>query len=178
MRKKRRSTRGFTIAEILIAIMVITVALLGTIAAIAFGLRASRLGGQNTVAIQINRKVIELILQSVRAPNEAPFIVRQGAPETDLRLASGWHPVVDESLARWFTYADFSVFNATDKAIFDRDTSNFELNVFSRKADKTPSGNDLSVTPRFFEIFVTTRWQEQGRWKWITTQAFSLAGAD
>lgn len=187
MRTRKRS-RGFTIPEILIAIMVITIALLGTIAAIAFGLRASHQGADNTVAIQVNRKVMENILQSIISPDPSvttKFAVA-GNPETDVRGAAAWHPLyIQPATSQWFSLDSYGFkpinYTSADCLKFQRDVENFELNVHSAPA----VSNDTSVTPNpnlsatrfFYAVTVTTRWQDKSRWKWVQTKAFSTAGS-
>lgn len=184
---KRRRSKGFTIAEILIAIMVISIAILGTIAAIAFGLRASGQGADNTVAIQINRKVMENMLQAVIDPDPSitTFFATRGNPANDVRGNAAWHPIyIQPKSPAWFSLDDYGFrpinYNSADCLRFQRDTDRLQLNVFSTPAvtdDNNPVANDaLSSTRYFFQVTVTTRWQAQSRWKWVETKAFSRSG--
>ena len=129
--RKKKST-GFTILEILIALGTISVAILGTIAAIAFGLRASKLGSDNTVAIQVNRKIVELIVQGIypsatetsfhHAPGD-PNVARGTAPWRRIFLAAAAAP-------RWFLIEDYGyVPGSAEAARFASDTERFELDV-------------------------------------------------
>lgn len=178
MRKPRRARQGFTIMEILIAILAITIAILGTLAAIAFGLRASKLGSENTVAIQINRKVIELILQGIYpvatgaiepAFNHAPAAI------TEARGGGTWRPIfLGPSTPRWFSIQDYGFIDGTpDADKFRSDTSTFELDVSAvQMSDPVP----LKVDNRFIRIVVQTRWQDKGRsdWKVVRTETFGI----
>jgi prepilin-type N-terminal cleavage/methylation domain-containing protein len=180
VRKRLRALKGFTIPEILIALSVITIALLGTIAAIAFGLKASKLGADNTVAIQINRKVLELILQGVYPSDSTPplFPTTESAL-TSARGTDGWKPVFlpTGTNPRWFLLTDYGYVAGTqDAENFTRDTQNSEVSVSA--TDVVEAG--LHVSNRFKRIVVQTRWQEKGQnnWKVVRTEAFSLAEAD
>lgn len=180
--RKRRKLRAFTIIEILIAIMVISIALLGTVAAIAFGLRASDQGSSNTVAIQINRKVLELLVQSAFNWNNNPNILNiPPASITAPRATSTWKPVFyNPAQANWFSLADFGYTAGTaDATKFAEDTRNYELSV---SAVKQSDANLQSVTNSFYLFTVTTRWQTttgasdgvgKSRWKSVQTSAYS-----
>ena len=181
MKKRRRAINGFTIAEILIAIGVITIALLGTIAAIAFGLRASKLGADNTVAIQVNRKVLELILQGIYpAKTSSQFNHNPGVP-TDPRGAVPWRPVLvpNGTVPQWFELADYGfppIANA-DSERFKRDTLNCELDVSAQMVNPIDFGsNSFSPSNLFRRIIVQTRWQDKGNnnWKVVRTEAYGL----
>ena len=166
--------------------MVITIALLGTIAAIAYGLRASKLGSDNTVAIQVNRKVIENILQAVVTadPTKNPNFATKGDPSSDVRGATAWHPLyIQPASKNWFALDDYGYKNYTssDCLRFIRDTDNYELNVAMVPAvlndTKSETKLDLTAVRYFYEIIVTTRWQDKSRWKWVETRAFSTSGS-
>ena len=180
MKKRRRAIKGFTIAEILIAIGVITIALLGTIAAIAFGLRASKLGADNTVAIQVNRKVLELILQGIYPAKTSTQFHHAEGNITATRGTLPWRPVVvpDGTVPRWFELADygFLVANA-DSGRFRRDTLNCELDVSAQTVPGADFGNNsFSPSNLFRKIVVQTRWQDKGNnnWKVVRTEAYGL----
>lgn len=180
LRKRRRFQKAFTIIEILIAIMVISIALLGTVAAIAFGLRASDQGADNTTATQINRKVMELLMQSIISPDVATLLHAPGQIDA-ARGAAPWRPIFNEpQQPNWFGLKDFGyVIGSADATRFIRDTRNYELDVSS---ERVPNGsNDYSVNGRFYRLTVTTRWQATSgvnRWKFVQTSAYSIAGAD
>lgn len=181
MKARLRGRKGFTIAEILIAIGVITIALLGTIAAIAFGLRASRLGADNTVAIQVNRKVLELILQGIYpTASSTQFHHGEGNPNA-ARGAAPWRPVFvpTGTLPRWFELEDYGfVVNTPDAARFTRDTLNSELDVSAQPVPASDYGsNSYSPSQKFRKIIVQTRWQDKGQnnWKVVRTEAYSIA---
>ena len=53
--------RAFTLVEVLIAITVISISLLGTVAALTYSVRGSSLAGRNTQALNYARETIELI---------------------------------------------------------------------------------------------------------------------
>ena len=180
MRKRQRAKRGFTIAEILIAIMVITIAMLGTIAAIAYGLRASKLGADNTVAIQINRKVLELILQGIYpAKTSTQFHHSPGDP-TAARGTAPWRPVVvpTGTVPRWFELSDYGFLTVNaDSERFERDISNSELDVSAVPVPASDfGGSTFSPSNNFKLITVQTRWQDKGQnnWKVVSTQAYGL----
>lgn len=172
-RASRRGSRGFTIAEILISIAVITIALLGTIAAIAYGLRASRVGGDDSVAVSINRKVIELILQNQFSATLPAFNHAPADPDAP-RATGGWQPLYLDTGGTWFRLSDYGFTSGTPEATrFIRDTQDFELDVSSQPPPAPSPANDLAVDQKFFLITVTTRWQDKHRWRWLRTETYS-----
>lgn len=58
---KAASRRGFSLIEVLIAVGVISVALLGVLSVFAFGVRAQHTGGRTTEAINYCRELMEVI---------------------------------------------------------------------------------------------------------------------
>ena len=176
MRLRRRSGLGFTIIEILISIVVITIAIFGTVAAIAFGLRASDLGKTNTFAIGANRKVLELILGgNYQLPN-AKFTAAAltAADLTKAKGATPWRPLYFTGGAivnDWFKVADFGYNDLTlpEAKKFMLESPNYELHVFITNLSSSPT----SVDSRVRQIFVTTRWRDKTGWKNIQTQAFN-----
>ena len=184
MRKRHR--RGFTIVEILIAIAVITIALFGTIAAIAYGLRASDLGRTNTFAIGVNRKIEELILGgNYQLPN-TNFTSGNFLTEADLALAYGtspWRPLYYTGAAvvnDWFKLADYGFLdlNSGDARKFVAESPIYELHVHIAPLSTTAS----TVDSRVSRIAITTRWHDKTRgngsnpaagWKSITTTAYN-----
>lgn len=182
----RRKAGGFTLTEVLIAIAVLSIAILGTIAAIAFGLRASKVGGQDSVALSINRKVMELILQNQYSPSLTIFTsageVKDASGFTAARNSPDWHPLYSSGTngapAGWFQLSDYGYTPGTDDTKrFVMETEGIQLNVKTKAA---PSSVPVAYTEydvdakHFYEIIVTTRWQDKSRWRWLQTRAFSV----
>lgn len=173
VRTKKRASRGFTIPEILIAIAVITIAMLGTIAAIAFGLRAARVGGDDSVALSVNRKIVELILQNQYSPGLSVFNHGPADP-TAARGTSPWRPLYDSSGgSQWFSLNDYGYNNnSEDQQNFVSNSEKYELDV---SCVKQSPANSLSVDKAFYLITVQTRWQDKGRWRSLKTEAYSVS---
>lgn len=53
--------RGFSLAEVLISISVIAIGLLGTLAALSYGVRGQKVSGDYTLATNYARQLIELV---------------------------------------------------------------------------------------------------------------------
>ena len=175
--KIRSRARGFTIVEILISVMVITIAIFGTIAAIAYGLRASDLGRTNTLAIGVNRKIEELILGgNYQLPNTY-FTSGGYLTAADLTLAYGaapWKPLFYTGAATdnfWFKIADYGFVdpNSGDAKKFINEAPGYELHV--HMAPLSTLGT--SVDSRLNRITITTRWRDKTGWKNIATTAYN-----
>lgn len=57
----RRNKRGFSLSELLIAIAVISIGLLGTIAALMYGVRGQTVSGRHTQATNSARQLLEFV---------------------------------------------------------------------------------------------------------------------
>ncbi|MBT9588186.1 prepilin-type N-terminal cleavage/methylation domain-containing protein [bacterium] len=173
MSHRRSKRQGFSILEILIAIAVITVAIFGTIAAIAFGLRASDLGRTNTFAIGVNRKVIELILGgNYQLPNTYFQVGALVAADMSVPYGTApWRPLYVTGDNFWFRLTDFGYSNPAsgDATKFVTEAPSYELHVFIEPVSTTTSSFDS----RLKHIIATTRWRDKTGWKNIQTEAFS-----
>lgn len=176
MKRLRANRSGFTIVEILIAIVVITIAIFGTIAAIGFGLRASELGRTNTLAIGVNRKVVELIIGAkYQLPNT--YFTGAALSSSDLTQPYGtapWKPLYYTGAAidnYWFKLADYGIsdINQPDAKKFITEAPNYELHVHIEPVSNVTSSTDS----RLRVLTVTTRWRDKTGWKNIKTDAFN-----
>jgi len=170
---RRRRQSGFSIIEILMAIAVITIAIFGTISAIAFGLRASDLGKTNTFAIGVNRKVLELILGgNYQLPN-AYFSAGtlSASALTDPHGTPPWRPLYVNSDNFWFKLADYGYSdpNAPEARKFITESVNYELHISIAPVSAVTS----TVDSRLRHIIATTRWRDKTGWKSIQTEAYS-----
>lgn len=176
MKRKRASRSGFTIVEILISIMVITIAIFGTVAAIGFGLRASDLGRTNTLAIGVNRKVVELIIGG-KYPLPNTYFTGAALTTTNLTSAYGtlpWKKLYYTGAAvdnYWFKLADygFSDLSQPDAQKFTAEAPNYELHVHIEALSTVTTSPDS----RLRVITVTTRWRDKTGWKNIKTDAYN-----
>jgi len=189
LRRHLKSRKGFTIPEILIALMVISIALLGTIAAIAYGLRAAKLGGDNTVAIQINRKVYELVLQSVYTTTDAAIAAQVAHPPADPTLprlatptaGNPWLPVYlpnGVTSPKWFQLGDYGYVQGTpDANKFILETDRFQLDVSNQGPAPVAGSDQLWATNKFQTWVIQTRWQDKNsrNWKVVRTEGYGLA---
>lgn len=82
----RRTKRGFSLSEVLIAIAVIAVGLLGTTAALLYGVRGQTVSGRHTHATNSARQLMEFI-RSKRLYSAAT-LVNETTP-TDVEAAIG-----------------------------------------------------------------------------------------
>jgi type II secretory pathway pseudopilin PulG len=173
MQRRRRQT-GFTIIEILISIAVITIAIFGTVAAIAFGLRASELGKTNTFSIGVNRKVSELLLGG-NYPLPNPNFQAGELAVADMTSPFGtapWRPLYRTGDNTWFKLADYGYINpaSPDAQKFITEAPGYELHVWWGFLPAAPATHPDS---RLRRIVVTTRWRDKSGWKNVQTEAFS-----
>ena len=180
----RRQRGGFSLAEVLISIAVLSIGILGTVAALAFGLRATDLGARTTVAVNLNRKMLEMILSqassyTIISANNVSFANFDG-PVPSSWAGSTSDPYIDTPFAQtggigWHRLDaapfDAGVFvNTADpkelKRFNDEILPNFERNI---------TGEPLSSSTAEFghymaRVVVTTRWRDKGEYKYVRTE--------
>lgn len=190
---RRSRLRGFTIAEILITIAIISIAFLGTMAALAFGMTATRDTAQHTTALNYNRRMIELlyskpsiysgggITEGPPAPVDAPRDDPQWKrlyylPDPSRTLPSGvdaWFELSD-----WYRDATTGL-PSNDAKQFMLEEHKYQVNIVKQAVDTTnPSTNPATAV---FRVIVTTRWSEKvgvtaggsdrNRWRFMRTEA-------
>lgn len=75
----RRAKQGFSIIEILIAIVVITIGVMGVLGALAFGLQSTDSSERLGKAVQISRKIMEQALINGPAVSESVQPINAGS---------------------------------------------------------------------------------------------------
>lgn len=152
--KRRRA--GVTLVEVLVAIFVVSVGMLGTLSALWYGIRSERYSERRTTGVFLCREVLNL----VRSRN-LPF-----ATSTFPNVASG----INDG-----NYDDDGDDNGTKRALnappFANDFSGSE-NFRRRIEMKRLSTNANSHLSRLAAIKVTVFWNEGGSEKRVTLWAF------
>jgi prepilin-type N-terminal cleavage/methylation domain-containing protein len=182
--------RGFTIAEVLITIAIISVAFLGTMAALAFGMTATRDTAQHTTALNYNRRMIELLYNkpSIWAsfPDSAPAAIDAPRDSGDWRHLYYREPQRPRpaGLDFWYElsdwYPDAMNLNPSNEAKqFLIEEPKYQVNIVRRQLESTnPTTNPATGVWRFI---VTTRWSEKvgvpgtgtdiSKWRSMRTEA-------
>lgn len=177
--------KGFTIAEVLITIAVISVAFLGTIAALAFGMTASRDTSQHTVALNYNRRMIELVYTGgyIKTPPGAgdPIALTTPAPVNvpfnDARWRQLYYlPSRPDGIPnpfpsdKWFELGDWFAPRPNGVQYNYAEAQRFVLNEEQRyQVNLTIQNDQLVDTPvnsldpknNIYRLVVQTRWREK-----------------
>ncbi len=158
-RRSRLKSRagGFSQVELLIAVAVLAVGILGVFASFAFGLQSTRFSGQMSQAIAWNRQLIEMI--RVRNLAFSPDIPPSGSGLNDPALTSGVDPEA--------TFRSLRDLNAPP---FLNDLplgTGFKRRIQIRRL--SPDANDYHN--RIAEITVTVYWMDGGRLREVTLKA-------
>lgn len=190
--EKKRKGRGFSLAEVLISISVISIGMLGAVGAIAFGLKAGERGSKGTFALQINQRIVEMILSgSPAACNTGGILNTSALPDNPINgvynqpLDSNlWHPIM--------TYAAnpgmYPVRGGQNTPPFDisdfvPSTRPAEQNNFVAIASSYQSNINISfvattiaapaAVTNMVRVQVSTRWADKTGWKCVTTNAYA-----
>jgi prepilin-type N-terminal cleavage/methylation domain-containing protein len=194
-RFKRRQD-GFTLAELLISIAIISVALLGTLSSLAFGIKASDSSADQTQALNLDRRMLELILVggtkgpviTLSSSNVATYNFT-GAPWNNPGTAAGFGPAPGPTDARWVPLSSILAntappFASTDflNALDTMDTTRINVaaqlfkiritagaHVFGSGAVQT----GIATTPNNYltDVQVDVGWWEKTFWKTVTTSS-------
>ena len=155
-----RKKKGFTIVEVMISIAVISVALLGTLSALAFGVRATDLTTHNTEAEAIQRRILELILcGGPKGP-----VVGGGA------LNNGAGSVYDNQWRSLTTFAntapmspnDFiSSLDTQDVRRFAETSGKYQVLVKLEQCDGSATVDPANYKSTLVNVTVGVRWYEK-----------------
>lgn len=181
--RKPARQKGFTIIEVLITIAVVSVAFLGTIAALAFGMTASRDTSLHTVALNYNRRMIELVYGGgfIKTPpgSSDPIALDVPASINESINSSKWRqlyylPARPDGIAnpfptdKWFELSDW--FAPRPSVQYDYpEAQKFRLQEEKFQTNMTVQNNQLIETPtdaqdvksNVYRLVVQTRWREK-----------------
>ncbi len=157
--RKRFSRSGFSLIEILIAIVVLTIGIMGVLGAISYGLHSTDASDKMTKAISIERKIMEQAVidgafQGSAIKISEPAYVQFNSPPYDFIFSSAAH----------YTTADYS--NYTRRVEYSALT-NGELMVPGSTWEMA------APNPRIARIMVTVRYRDRNNaQKSISTFAY------
>lgn len=117
--RSQRRARGFSLVEILVAIGVCSIGLMGTTAALLYGVRGQTISGRHTVATNYARHLMEIIRTQRLAFNGAPINengpVRLDAPIAGTPIRSQFVHGIDNNETPWiFRSIQMKRLGATD----------------------------------------------------------------
>ena len=182
--RKPAGPKGFTIVEVLITIAVVSVAFLGTMAALAFGMTASRDTSQHTVALNYNRRMIELVYAGgyIKATPGSSDPIALGPPAAiDLPYNdTHWRqlyylPSRPDNLSnpfptdKWFELGDWFAPRPNGVQYDYPEAQRFQLEEQKYQVNLTVMNDQLVDTPvdamdpksNIYRLVVQTRWREQ-----------------
>ncbi len=91
MRHRNKQHRGFSLIEILIAIVVLAIGIMGVLGALSYGLQASENSSRMTKATNFSRRLLEQII--INGAWDAPGVLRGSEPRFDANAPGTWTPV-------------------------------------------------------------------------------------
>ena len=156
-RNSRSQSRGLTLAELMIAIFVVSVGILGTISSLWYGIKSEKGSERRTNAVFLGRELANLV-RSRNLPFADPTYLTIGSAIND----GDYDNDADDNGAR-------QPFNA---APFANDFPTNELNFERRIEIKLMSSSANNHLNDIVAIKVTLYWDEGGSRKEATTWAY------
>ena len=156
LQRFRKTERGFTLAELLVAIFVVAVGILGTISALWYGIRSEKYADRRANAVFQARE----LLNNIRS-NSYAFDATYLAANSDLNDGDYDNDSDDASVKREYNHPPFA-------NLYPTNPYNFKRHVEMKLLSGNPNDhlNDLSA------IKVTMFWNEGGAEKKITLRGF------
>lgn len=174
--RRKPGRYGFTLAEVLITIAVISIGFLGTMAALAFGMTASRDTAQHTLALNYNRRILELLFSKVipttQLTNTDPADPGVNFPDATAEEAV-WRRLyyrptftLPSGLSDWFALSDWypgSTTTGPEAKKFVVDSERYRVNVTYRRDIVGGSEVSANTDPKYnlLHIVIQTRWRER-----------------
>lgn len=108
MRRLRKSERGLSLVELIVSIPLVTVALVGTVAALTVGAELSRATQETRDATRANAVIMEQIrstpFENLTALNGEKIAIRELVPEATDGTVSIVMDQVENGSAKWLVY--------------------------------------------------------------------------
>jgi prepilin-type N-terminal cleavage/methylation domain-containing protein len=189
--------RGFTLSELLISVAIISIAMLAALASLSFGIKASDQSGHTTEALNLERRILELILSGCHPPYSSaiasPGIVYTvangfGPYQNGVPLAppttgnpNSWIPLSTFVNAGVSPFAPTDFLNPADPndaMRMSEQASRYFVNIGAQQhqpwsGETAPSAAGdptLCTEGLLFDVEVDVGWWEKGVWKTLYTQ--------
>jgi prepilin-type N-terminal cleavage/methylation domain-containing protein len=192
--------RGFTLSELLISVAIISIAMLAALASLTFGIKATDQSGHTTEALNLERRIMEVILSGCHPPVTAgPALVYIPANHFG-SYANGTPPAAPVAGVNWptagtswiplsqflnnnvspFTATDFENSQDANDALRIQDQSTrYYVNISSQQhppwsgeGAAAATGDPSLASTALFDVEVDVGWWEKSTaWKTISTQA-------
>lgn len=180
MNNNRRRLRGFTLGECLVSIAILSIAISGVLAALAFDVTSSEQNGALTFANSYNRKILDLI-QNNQLDYKAISVVGTWPPQPASITApldgTNWKKLDgDALLATGGGVTNF--WGAPGSVEFQRwqiEKERYHTNIVSARV--VENFGSVASGERFknllVEILITTRWANKGSWRSTQLRGFT-----
>ena len=173
--RARRAAFGFSLAEVLISIAVISIAILGTLASLGFGVKATDMSTHYSEALAIERRIMEVILTGgTRAPATGSTLINTGAYDGTWRTLGNFTqtaPMAGSTTLDQLISTNTTV-DAADARRFNDMAERYQVSVAVANCDSIAP--TVTSDPRSFLVNVTVsvRWAEKSGRKQDSATAF------
>ena len=173
----RRRKRGFTIVEVLISIVVLTVSLTGVLAALAYDAFSADQSGMYSYAVNYTRRVLDL-MQSGQVDPVAPGFITATTPAsiTSNLVNDGtiWRDLDASPLNPGLIWG---AAGSVERQRFDIEKQKYGVNLAARRLVATVAGEPdvrLRYQNLLFEVTVTTRWRQRRGFRFVSMRGFCV----
>lgn len=174
----RRRKSGFTIAEVLVSIAVLTISLTGVLAALAYDAFSADQSGMYSYAVNYTRRVLDL-MQSGQVDPTAPGFITATAPAAMGPVTMGndgtnWRELDASPLNPGLIWG---AVGSVERHRFDIEKQRYGVNLAARRLVNRVS-TEPDVRKRFqnllLEVTVTTRWRQRNAFRFVRMRGFCV----
>ena len=183
--RRRSKKSGFTIAEILVSIVVLTISISGVLAALAYDAFSSEQSGAYTFALGYSRKLMDMFQSNqldplVYCPTGPPAAVDSniGNDGTNWHNLDGTTGNLDVALNTGGGVADFwGAPGSIERRRFDTEKQKYGVNYVANRWE--PVAAAVGVENKFknllVRVIVTTRWRARSGFRSVRLEGFYVA---
>ncbi|MBX3168528.1 MAG: prepilin-type N-terminal cleavage/methylation domain-containing protein [Candidatus Eremiobacteraeota bacterium] len=172
---KRRKV-GFTLAEVLVSIAVLTIAISGVLAALAYDAFSAEQGGNYTYALNYSRRVLDLLQSNQLDPLTPGFM---GTTLADPNTPGpndnvNWRDLDNGLLQGGAVINLWGAPGSVERQRFDIEKNRYGVNLVARRLKKTVTVGDVATNyqNQLVELTVTTRWKARRGFRFVRLRGF------
>lgn len=177
----RRKKRGFSLAEVLVSIAVLTISISGVLAALAYDAFSAEQSGSYTYALNYTRRMLDLMQSGQILPDRVTSATTPAAidsnPNND---GTNWRDLDAGLLAGGGAVDLWGAPGSVERQRFDIEKQKFGVNI---ALDRVVPDQSKVVTAEKYknqlvEVVVTTRWRQRRGFRFVRLRGYYATAAN